>query len=299
MYSHISDGHHQHCGLIKSRIRQVIFACTDKSYCLPTIPLQIRHAQDDAASNIYPHPFTGVASSISATLLEVMHLVKRQRDLAKSHAFASRRHIEDLECLMAEAAELEQRVSLQRIPDLDSIRDPQDPTTPIQHLRDMAACQRDTSLLQLRRVFPDVAARRSSVDGDYDEIQDYPTWEAVVDKDCLSMALSILDRLASIPESSGTTPFQTILLLSTSSELKLSAVTDLTTPLHQADLEASLIMDARVVEAREFVINRLTTSQGPIPGGRLTRLLDTVRKIWYLLDEDHGAQTVYWYDIVT
>lgn len=200
---------------------------------------------------------------------------------------------------MAEAVELEQRVSLQRIPDLDSIRDPQDPTTPIEHLREMAACQRDTSLLQLRRVFPDIAARRSSEREDYTGLENHPTLEAVVDKHCLSMALSILDKLASIPESSGTTPFQTILLLSTSSELKLSAVINGTTTLNHAGLEASLVMDARVIEAREFVTSRLTTSQGPIPGGRLTRLLDTVRKIWCLLDEDHGASTVYWYDIVT
>jgi len=276
----------------------VIFACTDKSYCLPAIPLQIQHTHDDAATNISPHPFTGVASSISATFLEVMQLVKRQRDLAKSHAFASRRHIEDLETLMTEAAELEQRVTLQRIPDLDSIRDPQDPTTPIHHLTKMAACQRDTSLLQLRRVFPDLAAQRSSVNGDYAGPQDRSTMEAVVDKQCLSMALSILDRLASIPESSGTTPFQTILLLSTSSELKLSRITNMTTSLNQAELEASLIMDAKVIEAREFVISRLTTSQSPIPGGRLTRLLETIQKIWYLLDEDHGARNIYWFDMV-
>lgn len=228
-----------------------------------------------------------------------MQLVKRQRDLAKSHAFASRRHIENLESLIVEAAELEQRVSLQRIPDSDSIRDPQDPTTPIQHLTKMAACQRDTSLLQLRRVFPDLAAQRSSSDADFAETQDHTTMEAVVEKHCLSMALSILDRLAAIPETSGTTPFQTILLLSTSSELRLSRIMNTTTSMNQAELEASLTMDAKVIEAREFVINRLTTSQGPIPGGRLTRLLNTVRKIWYLLDDDHGAETVYWFDIIT
>lgn len=227
-----------------------------------------------------------------------MQLVKRQRDLAKSHAFASRRHLEDLELLMAKAAELEQRVTLQRIPDLDSIRDPQDPATPIHHLTKMAACQRDTSLLQLRRVFPDLAAQRSSLDEDHAGLQVRGTMEAVVDKHCLSMALSILDRLASSPESSGTTPFQTILLLSTSSELKLSRITNMTTSLDQADLEASLNMDASVIEAREFVLSRLTTSQSPIPGGRLARLLETIQKIWYLLDEDNGAKTVYWFDMV-
>jgi len=72
----------------------------------------------------------------------------------------------------------------------------------------------------------------------------------------------------------------------------------MTTSLNQAELEASLIMDAKVIEAREFVINRLTTSQGAIPGGRLARLLETIQKIWYLLDEDHGARTVYWFDMV-
>jgi hypothetical protein len=108
---------HWHHMLIQVFIRQIFFACTDPFYCLTSIPMQIRDAQVHSTTSIYPHPFTGVASSISALLLEVSQSVKKQRFLAKSHAFASRRLIDELECLMAEAADLEQRVFLQRIPD--------------------------------------------------------------------------------------------------------------------------------------------------------------------------------------
>jgi hypothetical protein len=162
----------------------------------------------------------------------------------------------------------------------------------------MAACQRDASLLQLYRVFPGVAVERLGMQQDCDVLENSSITGAMTEEHCLSIALRILDTLASIPQSSGTQPFQAILLLSTSSELKFSTVTDITVPLGQVELEASSVMDSSVANARDFVVNRLTTSQGLIPGGRLVKLLGTIQEIWCLLDKDHGDKNVYWFDVV-
>ncbi|KAI5236043.1 hypothetical protein E4T43_08865 [Aureobasidium subglaciale] len=294
---------------------EVFFACTDEVYCLPSIPMQIRIAQDDHTTSIYPHPFTGVANSISTALLEVIQLVKRQRRLSRSHAFASRGYLDDLQDLMDEAVALEQRVFTQSIPGVENIEDPGDPATPIEHLVKMARCHHETALLQLYRVFPDLLSQRLGLDED-NVGQDYTqTMKAAIEKHCLNMAMHILDTLSSIPDTSSTTPFQTILLLSTSSELRFIPDTQL--DIEEAQLKempfgreavsstfpssiglAELEKNIQIMNARDFVVKRLSTSQQSIPGDRLPKLLGIVRKIWSLLDNSGRFEAAYWFDVV-
>ncbi|KAI5195089.1 hypothetical protein E4T39_08375 [Aureobasidium subglaciale] len=294
---------------------EVFFVCTDEFYCLPSIPIQIRIAQDDPTKSIYPHPFTGVANSISTALLEVIQLVKRQRRLSRSHAFASRKYLDDLQGLMNEAGALEQRVFTQSIPGVENIEDPEDPATPVEHLVKMAECHHETALLQLYRVFPDLLSQRLGLDGDNPSQDDTQTMKAVIEKHCLNMAMHVLDTLSSIPDTSSTTPFQTILLLSTSSELRF--VPDLQLNIEEARSDEMLCgreapsstfpssiglteleKNIQIMDARDFVVKRLSTSQQSIPGDRLPRLLATVRKIWSLLDNSGQFEAAYWFDVV-
>ncbi|KAG9935880.1 hypothetical protein KCU80_g2621, partial [Aureobasidium melanogenum] len=291
---------------------EVFFACTDRFYCLPSIPLQILGAEHDFKTRIYPHPFTGVANSISSALLEVIQLVRRQRKLAKSHAFASRKHLDAIQSLMEEAAILEERVYTQAIPSVDNIEDPKDPLTPLEHLVKMAECNHQTALLQIYRVFPDVLVKRLRNSAGQDET---PVTDSTMERHCLSMAMHIIDALSSIPGSSSTTPFQTVLLLSTSSELGLqsgspsviscsppgtslvdSSATACKLPFSM-DLD-ELETNLRIFGAREFVVKRLHESQQSIPGDRLPKLLNIVQKVWALLDDNQQQETIYWYDVV-
>ncbi|KAG9757569.1 hypothetical protein KCU73_g4341, partial [Aureobasidium melanogenum] len=291
---------------------EVFFACTDEVYCPPSIPMQVLGAKNDVKTRIYPHPFTGVANSISSALLEVIQLVRRQRKLAKSHAFASRKYLDAIQSLMEEAVILEERVYTQAIPSIDDIEDPKDPLTPLEHLVKMAECNHQTALLQIYRVFPDVLVKRLRNSAGQDEM---PVTDSTMERHCLSMALHIIDTLSSIPNSSSTTPFQTVLLLSTSSELGLrsgspsviscsppgtSLLDNLATacklPLSM-DLD-ELERNLRIFGAREFVVKRLHESQQSIPGDRLPKLLNIVQKVWALLDDNQRQETIYWYDVV-
>ncbi|KAI4739400.1 hypothetical protein E4T50_10149 [Aureobasidium sp. EXF-12298] len=289
---------------------EVFFACTDEFYCLPSIPMQILGAE--TKTRIYPHPFTGVANSISSALLEVIQLVRRQRKLARSHAFASRKYLDAIQSLMEEAAILEERVYTQAIPSIDDIEDPKDPLTPLEHLVKMAECNHQTALLQIYRVFPDVLVKRLRNSAGQDEM---PVTDSTMERHCLSMAMHIIDTLSSIPNSSSTTPFQTVLLLSTSSELglrsgspsiisgsppgtslldNLATACELPLSMDPDELERNL----RISGAREFVVKRLYESQQFIPGDRLPKLLNIVQKVWALLDDNQRQETIYWYDVV-
>ncbi|KAH0345229.1 hypothetical protein KCU81_g4530, partial [Aureobasidium melanogenum] len=290
---------------------EVFFACTDEFYCLPSVPMQPLDAKNDLKTRIYPHPFTGVANSISSTLLEVIQLVKRQRKLARSHAFVSQKYLDAIQSLMAEATILEERVFTQAIPSVDNIEDPKDPLTPLEHLVKMAECNHQTALLQLYRVFPDVLVRRLEASASHDGM---PVSDSTMERHYLSMAMHIIDTLSSIPNSSSTTPFQTVLLLSTSSELGLQSgsqslidYSPLETPRMHSQATAckppftmdldELGRNSRILGARDFVVKRLHESQQSIPGDRLPKLLKIVRKVWALLDDDQRHETIYWYDV--
>lgn len=163
----------------------------------------------------------------------------------------------------------------------------------------MAECHREIALLQLYRGFPDLLVRRlglEQVDLGHENVHNV---DELVEKHCHAMAMHILDTLSSIPDSSSTTPFQTILLLTTSSELRLTPEQETTdSSLLTTTPEPKSSENIKIMETRLFVVKRLSSSQHPIPGDRLPKLLGIVRNIWFLLDCGGKSETAYWFDVV-
>lgn len=263
-----------------------------------------------------PHPFTGVSGPITSAFVEVGKLIRRQRQLARSQAFASQKHIDELQSMLSKATILEESVLSQNVPQEQHIANPQDQDTPVEHLIKMAESYRDAALLQLYRVFPDLLSRRLG-DGKPNHAGNEDL-TAVVANDCLlALALRILDTLASIPVESCTTPFQMVQLLCTSSELGFirnrASPTERTSLLTARlgsritysalpflDFEATgTTQNTKVAEAREFVVSRLSISQRQMPGQRLFKLLQGLREVWSRLDEGKTSEPVYWLDVIT
>ncbi|KAG9661956.1 hypothetical protein KCU95_g407, partial [Aureobasidium melanogenum] len=244
---------------------------------LPSIQIPERYLEDITGIRRYPHPYTGVSSHITFALLTVGKLIKRQRKLAVSRSFATEQQIQDIRALISEANELETMLLAQNVPGPEEIEDPNDEVTPVEHLVKMAECHRNAALLQLYRVFPDVLRRRLGLDGIPISTEGFT----------LRLALRILDTLTSIPSQSGTTPFQTVLLLAMSSELKFAS--------HVPDMDQTS-HDIRIANAREWTVTRLSEAQCKIPGQRLYTLLKKVRRMWAQLDVAGPFDVVFWLD---
>jgi hypothetical protein len=246
---------------------------------LPPIEIPKKYFEDIAGIRRCPHPFTGVSSHITFSFLAVGKLIKRQRQYAKSLCFTTEQQIRDLQDLISEAIMLEAMILTQNVPEIKDIEDPNDEATPIEHLFKIAECHRNAALLQLYRVFPDVLRRRLE-----------PNDTGIsTDGFLLSLALRILDTLRSIPVHSGTTPFQTVLLLAISSELKFDGDVE-------DDDEVSHII--KIVSAREWTLERLSETQKSIPGQRLYNLMGKVRQVWTQLDAAEPREVVYWLDFM-
>lgn len=246
---------------------------------LPPIEIPKRYFEDIAGIRRCPHPFTGISSHITFSLLAVGKLIKRQRQIAKSLSFATEQQIRDLQTLISEAIMLEAMILTQNIPEAKDIEDPNDEATPIEHLFKIAECHRNAALLQLYRVFPDVLRRRLTSNDT----------GIMTDRFLLSLALRILDALRSIPVQSGTTPFQTVLLLALSSELKFDG------DFGDNDEVSHII---KIVSAREWTLERLSEAQKSIPGQRLYNLIGRVRQMWTQLDAAGPREVVYWLDFM-
>lgn len=246
---------------------------------LPPIEIPKKYFEDIAGTRRCPHPFTGVSNHITFSFLAVGKLIKRQRQYAKSLSFATEQQIRDLQTLISEAIMLEAMILTQNVPEVKDIEDPNDEATPIEHLFKIAECHRNAALLQLYRVFPDVLRRRLEPNNT----------EISLDGFLQSLALHILDTLRSIPVRSGTTPFQTVLLLAISSELKFDGDVEI-------DDEVSHIV--KILNAREWTLERLSETQKSIPGQRLYNLMGKVRQMWTQLDAAGPSEVVYWLDFM-
>ncbi|KAK6005945.1 hypothetical protein QM012_007587 [Aureobasidium pullulans] len=244
---------------------------------LPAIRIPERYLEDIAGIRRYPHPYTGVSSHITYALLSVGKLIKRQRQIATSRSFATEQQIEDIRALISEANDLEAMILARNVPGPEEIEDPHDEATPVEHLVKMAECHRNAALLQLYRVFPDVLRRRLGLENTSIGTEGFT----------LKLALRILDTLTTIPSRSGTTPFQTVLLLAMSSELRFEGdVTDMDQASH----------NLRIFDAREWTLTRLSEAQRKIPGQRLYNLLRKVRQMWAQLDAAGPCEVVFWLD---
>lgn len=244
---------------------------------LPSIQIPERYLEDMTGIRRYPHPYTGVSSHITFALLSVGQLIKRQRQIATSRSFATEQQIEDIRALIWEAKDLESMILARNVPGPEEIEDPNDEATPVEHLVKMAECHRNAALLQLYRVFPDVLRRRLGLENSNISTEGFT----------LRLALRILDALTSIPSRSGTTPFQTVLLLAMSSELRFAGdVSDMDQASH----------NLRIADAREWTLTRMSEAQRKIPGQRLYNLLRKVRQMWAQLDAAGPCEVVFWLD---
>ena len=256
---------------------------TNSQYCQPWTRTPEKHFVQETEFDRWPHPFTGASSTATYNFLAVGQLVRRQRRMATSHAFASRRYLEELEALLLEATALEEIISSEALPIAGELEDPQDQATPLAHLIKIAECYRDSALLQLYRVFPDLLSQRLGCDKGLDNDDS--------NKFLSALALSILEEITSIPVESGTTPFQAVLLLSVSGELRMTSDVSWSS--------SSSSHNIKIVEARTKLMQRLTVSQREIPGQRLYNLLRMVRQVWARLDNAGLDENIYWLEVVT
>ncbi|CAK7224359.1 hypothetical protein SBRCBS47491_005522 [Sporothrix bragantina] len=285
-----------------------------------------------------PHPWTGFCAETQLAVLKVGRLIRRQRKFDYAHRFASMAHINQLKKDMATARELEERLINVSHPSEQSVQDTEDRNTPVWHLLTLAEIIRDTGLVQLYHVFPDLLTarlrrERRGEHGDYSHLgasfqDDQSTanepeiTQQERSKWLTSYTLRSLDKMKTIPIESGTRDFQPFLLVALCSELRINkkrrrdpqrnaaAGMGANLPLHtllNLDMET-----VEVTRARGFIHSRLTAFLHALPPKPILACLDIVKQTWVDMDLQaearaksaadglsmDGEADVYWMDVM-
>lgn len=239
-----------------------------------------------------PHPWTGIAPKVQMLFAEVGRLVRHERTSRLSGFLDPL----DFAGMLSRASALEEELVAAEFPPDDDLIDPGDANTPKHDFVVLAEAYRCAGLLELYRIFPALLRKRLGTDDPtcddgpsfgfpspcYEtarEAADVALW---VD----SLALHILDLLASLPASSGTCCLQPILLVTAASELRFVSSVD------YFDIYAN---DAKVVHARRFVDRRLNEFALRLPAKPLWRMLELIREVWRQLDAGEDA---FWMDVM-
>jgi len=257
---------------------------------------------NDLPEPSFPHPWTGVGREAQVIVFEVGRLVRRERHRIKNRpSFTSLADIDTGRKALDTAHTLASRLRNLILPTEEAVVSPGDAQTPVRHLLAIAEAYRLTGLLQLYRVFPDLL---TSHDRDERQVGLPAEWHAdsgIIDKRLTALALEIVNLLEKIPIESRTRCVQPFLLVTVASELRTTTLTDSSEGLGDQDRDFSGAANAEaaiaVLEARKFVICRLSTFEHVLPAKPIRQMCQIVKHTWERIDK--GLANVYWMDVMT
>ncbi|KAI1612638.1 fungal-specific transcription factor domain-containing protein [Exophiala viscosa] len=247
----------------------------------------------------FPHPWTGVAREAQVLVFEVGRLVRKERQRIKNRPlFTSLADIDESYKVINKAEELAQRLRGLQLPAEEAIINPGDVQTPVKHLITIAELYRLTGLLQLYRVFPDLLSDygtdRAQLDF-YDPDRISPDG---MNQRLTAFAVEIVDLLRTLPIESATKCVQPFFFVAVASELTIPSASEQTNGLVEGIEPAVAGPSAvEVLDARKFVISRLSTFEHVLPAKPLRQMIQIVTLTWEHIDK--GMADVYWMDVMT
>lgn len=267
----------------------------------PALPDKSRSSQ--ALEPSYPHPFTGVARDAQTLVFEVGRLVRQERLRIRNRpCFTSMSDIAESRRALDSATALASRLRSLHLPTVEAVISPGDAQTPVAHLLTIAEVYRLTGLLQLYRVFPDLLAMQEEDDEEHAESS--CAWnisEEKIYRKVTGLALEITDLLRTIPSGSRTRCVQPLLLVAAAGELR--AFTSPGSITHSGitggdshELPSTASTSIQMLEARKFIIGRLSTFEHVLPAKPIRQMVEIVKHTWDRLDM--GLPNVYWMDVM-
>ncbi|KAL4797589.1 fungal-specific transcription factor domain-containing protein [Aspergillus venezuelensis] len=318
----------------------------DDAAVLPAPPTPSNTAESLVLQRV-PHPWTGIARDTQFTVQEAGRLVRAERKRIRSRRFTSQSDIAEAQVALEKARELEEHLLSLAHPTEAEIVSTGDNETPVWHLLTMAEVYRCTGLLQLYRAFPDLLQRRLPVPQQHSSPPQQtssqphahdpftfppnntsstpwtndpsfpqnlpqhrfsPSDQTYHDTWLTEFALTTLSRLKSIPLESRTRCLQPLLLVASSSELRLppspqlspnpsspsaSANDDINESGHGPCISSHAL---EVSRTRRFILGRLTSFLHVLPPKPISVCLELVNEVWKRMDA--GERGVYWMDVM-
>ncbi|OCT45191.1 C6 zinc finger domain protein [Cladophialophora carrionii] len=262
--------------------------------------MQSEQDYSDIGQPSFPHPWTGVAREAQSIVFEIGRLVRRERlRLRNPPFFTSVADLDTGQKAFNTAVILAYRLLNLKLPTEATIVNPGDAQTPVRHLLTIGEAYRLAGLLQLYRVFPDISQGPDN-EGQCETRSGRSPCISDQSRNLSRMALEITGLLRTIPIESRTRCVQPFLLVAAASELRPEAYEEVSPPSehhNSAPDDASALATAiEVLEARKFVIGRLSTFEHVLPAKPIRQMMEIVKHTWDRMDM--GQANVYWMDVM-
>lgn len=244
----------------------------------------------DHTSDSIPHPWTGICPESQMLLGQVGRLVRRAR--------MGKRTLENETRLFGLAMELEESLLATTTPSTSSMTDCGDLVTQDTDFITLAETTRDAGLLELYRVFPDLlwhrlGPRHNSNDDVNNGGGPNVSSEFASQSWLASLAVHILKRLETIPNSSNVRCHQLLIVVIAAAELRLPS------PGKSDCLELS-DLDHEVIWGRQFARTRLHQLVIQLPAQPVYTILKLVGEVWRRLDAPSNGHPddIFWIDVM-
>lgn len=245
----------------------------------------------------FPHPWTGVAREAQVLVFEVGRLVRKERQRIKNRPlFTSLADIDESYKVVNKAQELARRLRGISLPAENAIVNPGDVQTPVRHLLTIAELYRLTGLLQLYRVFPDLLADYGSDETQLDFYDPGKITPDGMNRRLRAFAVEIVNLLRTLPLETGTKCVQPFFFVAVASELSIPPASEPLDVLDGGNMAEAGPSAVEVLEARKFVISRLSTFEHVLPAKPTRQMIQIVTLTWEHIDK--GIADVYWMDVM-
>lgn len=254
---------------------------------------------NDLPQPSFPHPWTGVGREAQVLVFEVGRLVRKERLRIRNRPiFTSLADVDESYKVIQQAQGLARRLQQLQLPTEQGIVSPGDAQTPVEHLLTVAELYRLTGLLQLYRVFPDLLADL----GNSSFQPEYPDMEEIspdsMNQNLATLAVEIVNLLRTLPIESATKCVQPFFFVAVASELRIPPAAEPLGQIIEGTEPSAVSPNAiEILDARKFVISRLSTFEHVLPAKPLRQMRRIVTLTWEQIDK--GLADVYWMDVMT
>ncbi|KAJ5811782.1 hypothetical protein N7474_008083 [Penicillium riverlandense] len=269
--------------------------------------------QEHGNSAVYPNPWTGVSTTLFIYAAQAGALCRQNRAIHSlcasitSPTLQNEIHPKQIN----DAAELELKVLRYTSPTRNRIEDPGDSLTTIRHLECLAQIYRLTILLQLYITFPDLLRKKQDVTAPSLAMPLQPHKDTPMEV-TIALAVSILNVISSVPESSGIKVLFTLPLLIAGSALqdvrKLNHEYNSTEHPECPEIIDEIMSlhcgDLMLLHWRSLVRHKLKSLHDLIGLDPILRAIQILEAVWLRADllmpadENKEASFIHWMDVM-
>lgn len=270
--------------------------------------------QESSDATVYPNPWTGTSTTLFIYAAKAGALCRQNRmtNSVSVGTFSSDARKSIFREQLRSASKLEEKTLRYTPPEPEKIEDPNDASTPVSHFQILAQIYRFAVLLQLYLTFPELLQQNLAPTSDLgmNTSSSAPLPHDISKKTAVGLAISLLNLISSVPESSGIKVLLTLPLIIAGSALQNNG-SDQVSPCHQTkaariqdEIQSLQSSDSMLSHWRSYIRHKLKALHEYVGLDPILRASQILEAVWLRADlaiPDGSTKpegVIHWLDVM-